>query len=206
MPHLNDLQAEFGDRGLTVVGVTDESKGQTEKWIEKYKADFAYAYYSGNTLKNFAQVRGIPAAMLVDASGTVVWRGHPAQLTSDIVEEHLDGALPWPLYDFPSEAKKVAKAISDNKLGAALMEARELAAEGAFDQADAVVSAVETLVESQVKQVNAAFELGDFLTVERDGSALARSLRGLAEADEVSALVGKVDGDAFAQKVIKVQE
>ena len=186
--------------------MTDESKSQTEEWIEKFKARYAYAYYSGRTLPQFAGVRGIPSAILLDPSGTVVWQGHPGTLTGDTIEQHLEGALPWALYDFPPEASKVAKALKDDDLGDALEEALELAAEGEFDRADEVVAAVEGQIKSRVGQVTEAYERGDFLKVEREGERLARSLKGLPQAEEIEALVEKVDDDDFAQDVIKVQE
>ena len=186
--------------------MTGESKSQTEDWIEAKGAQYAYAYYSGRTLPDFANVSGIPAAILVDPSGKVVWQGHPARLNGRIIEEHLEGALPWPLFDFPSEAKKVAKALEKDDLEDALEEARELAAEGELDVAPRLLEVVEKQIALRVASIDRAYERGDFLTVVERGEELERALGDLPEAERLAALLEKVDDDDFAQDVIALQE
>ena len=44
VPHVNEIQTEWGPKGLSVIGVTDESQSLTEPWIAAHKAEYAYAY------------------------------------------------------------------------------------------------------------------------------------------------------------------
>ena len=147
MPHLNELQEEFGDKGLTVIAVTDEGKGQTETWIEDNGAEYPYAYYKGSSLPRFAGVSGIPAAILVNPEGTVVWKGHPSGINSSLIETHLDGAMPFPLFEFPKHASKVKKALLADKLAKALEEAQELVNDGE-PEAERILAAVQGKIES----------------------------------------------------------
>lgn len=185
--------------------MTDESEGQTEDWIEKFEAEYPYAYYSGSDLPKFAKVSGIPAAILVDPSGRVVWKGHPGNLNGSILEPFLDGSLPVPLYDFPKEASSVKKAILKDDLEKALTEAKEIEAEG-VDLSAEIRAAVEGMIANRVGQLKAAYERGDFLSVETDGEALVDSLGDLPEGVEVAEIVGRVEDDDDAQDVIKAQK
>ena len=92
MPHLNELEEQFGGKGLSIIGVTSEGAGPTEKWVAKKKAAYAYGYDKGGALKRELGVTGIPAAFLVDPSGKIVWQGHPSSLSSNLIEEHIKGA------------------------------------------------------------------------------------------------------------------
>src|SRR5262245_44923612 len=97
VPHLNELQDSLGGKGLTIIVVTDEGESDTVKWIAAKKVKYAYAYDKGGKLKRFFGVQGIPHAVLVDATGTVVWDGHPASLDPATIEKALGGALPKPM-------------------------------------------------------------------------------------------------------------
>ena len=94
---MNELNAEFESRGLTIIGVTSETEKQTVSWIEKNGAEYAYGYDKGGKLKSALGVRGIPNAVLVNPSGKIVWQGHPTSLTASTVESALDGAITTPV-------------------------------------------------------------------------------------------------------------
>ena len=72
--------------------MTSESESQTVPWVEKTGAAYPYAYDKGGKVARFFGVRGIPHAILVDPTGKVVWRDHPARLDAKTVEAALAGA------------------------------------------------------------------------------------------------------------------
>ena len=51
---------------------------------------YPIAKESGDALSKHFGVRGIPAAAMVK-DGKVVWRGHPARLTDDMIEGWING-------------------------------------------------------------------------------------------------------------------
>ncbi|MCA9319362.1 MAG: redoxin domain-containing protein [Planctomycetes bacterium] len=204
MSHLNQLQDELGDRGLSVIGVTGETPAQTDPWIKEKGAKYAYAYDKGLALMKDLGCGGFPSAVLVDSSGTVVWKGHPGSLTKDTVEEHLAGALSKPMWEWPDATKDLRKAILKNDYSKAI----ELAA--ALDQNEAelvtIGAAVNALVAGKATSVESAFKKGDFLTAETRGKELSKALKGLPEAEKVDEVLAAIKADPEAKKVIKAQK
>lgn len=98
IPHLTEVQKKYRDRGLVVVGVTNEKdaekvaefvKGQGEKM------DYAVAQDDGGeTFKRYMDAfeqRGIPHAFVVDKEGRIVWHGHPMVDLDQVLERVLAG-------------------------------------------------------------------------------------------------------------------
>ena len=94
IPRLNELHAKYKDRGLVIIGVTEESAGVIRKFQRATPMDYAVATDSGGKLNRKMGVDGIPHAFLADASGKVVWAGHPTSLREEQIEEVLGRGLP----------------------------------------------------------------------------------------------------------------
>ncbi|MCP3915495.1 MAG: redoxin domain-containing protein [bacterium] len=197
---MNELHEKFKDKGLSVIGVTGESKGQTEPWVEKHSMRYAYAYDKGLAGMSKLGMSGFPSAALIDASGTIVWQGHPSSLTDAIVEQHIVGALPTPAFEWPKAAKGVRKAFLKDQLGKALEAAAKMGDEG-----EDVHAAIQGVIESRTAQVERLFEEGDFLAVEETGEKTAKALDKLPERTRVDAVLEKLKGDDEAQVILKAQ-
>jgi hypothetical protein len=187
--------------------VTGEPKGQTEKWIEDKQAQYAYAYFdkSGGMIPLLGKA-SYPQAILVNPLGEIVWQGHPVGLSEAVIEEHLTGALPMPLFEFPKGASKVASALVKDQLGKAL-DAAKTYSEREGEQAAEILAAVEGHVDLRVGAITAAFEAGDFLQVTARGEPLVDALDDEdPRAIELAALLERVEDDEAAQGVIDAQE
>jgi peroxiredoxin len=90
IPHLNEVHAKFKDRGLQVVGVTDEPNAVIKKFQKEVPMDYAVATDTGGRLNEKMGVSGIPTAFLVNKSGEIVWEGHPMQLRDEDIEKILE--------------------------------------------------------------------------------------------------------------------
>ena len=83
IPHLTDLQKKFADRGVVVVGVSDEELSKVRPFVEQMgdKMDYTVAVDSGGrTAQGYMTAygqNGIPHAFVVDLEGRVAWHGHP---------------------------------------------------------------------------------------------------------------------------------
>lgn len=183
--------------------MTDESASLTEPWIAKHEASYPYAYDKGGKLKRWFGVSGIPHAVLVDATGTVVWRGHPATLRESEIEEHLAGTLAKPLYEWPSAAKGVAKKLTKGDLAGALEDARALS-EG--DDGPAIATQIQGLIDGRVKQVEGWLAAGNYLDVVDAGADLAKGLKGHEAQAVVEGFVAQVDAKDDAKDVIDAQK
>ena len=88
MPHLSQLQRDYKDQNVTIIGLTSEDPGNT---LEKVQAmvedkgdgmDYTVAWDVGREtneayMKASGQ-RGIPTSFLVDKTGNIAWIGHPS--------------------------------------------------------------------------------------------------------------------------------
>ena len=81
IPHLTELQEKFKDRGVNIIGVSNEELATVESFVKKMGDKMAYtvAIDAGATSKGYMGkygVGGIPHAFVVK-DGAVVWHGHP---------------------------------------------------------------------------------------------------------------------------------
>jgi thiol-disulfide isomerase/thioredoxin len=91
VPKLEEVYDRYKGQGLQVVGLTRMSKGATEESIKAFIAEKKVAYpiaKEDGTVSSHFSVSGIPAAAVVK-NHKVVWRGHPASLTDDMLKSWL---------------------------------------------------------------------------------------------------------------------
>lgn len=90
IPHLNEVFAKYKDRGLMVIGVTDEDDATVRKFRKSVPMDYHVAIDNGGNLSEKMGISGIPHAFLVNKAGEIVWEGHPMQLTDADIEKILE--------------------------------------------------------------------------------------------------------------------
>lgn len=195
---MNDLYEEFESKGLTIVGVTSESKSSTEPWIEQHQASYPYAYDKKGSLMRYFGARGYPSAVLIDPSGTVVWQDHPARLTGSIIEKALVGAFERPLWEWPSETKKLQGYLKKGNYAKALDEAGKH--EGPYKDI------VTAQIAAKLDAVKSARESGDFLGAKNKGDLALKQLKGLPETDEIAVILKEIAKDPEAKRVMKGQK
>lgn len=89
IPHMNELAKEFKAK-MNFVSLTAEDKTKVEPFL-KTTAFETYVVTDNNRETNAAWgITGIPHIAIIDAKGKVVWRGHPSQLTRDMIAKFLD--------------------------------------------------------------------------------------------------------------------
>lgn len=202
MPHLNELQEKYGERGLTVLGVTGEGKGPTEKWVDEKDARYPYTYDKGGLGKELG-VSGIPVAFLIDASGTVVWRGHPGGLKASTIEQHLDGVLSYPLWEWSKDARKAKDAFIDGKFDKAIAEARDLAEDG--DEGKRILASIEAVLAGRMTAMDAALEKGDVFGALTVAEGLVKGVNDLPEEERVKAVLKQISKDKQLKGWLKDQ-
>lgn len=91
VPKMQGLYDEMKDQGLQLVGITRITKSSTEEkvigFIEEHKVGYPMAKEDGSVAQYF-NVSGIPAAAVLK-DGKVVWRGHPARISQEMVKSWL---------------------------------------------------------------------------------------------------------------------
>ena len=71
VPMLNDLQADYGDRGLLILAITDEETGLVRDFMQEYGVEYLNLIGTEEIAEAYG-VLGLPAAYLVDAEGRLV--------------------------------------------------------------------------------------------------------------------------------------
>jgi thiol-disulfide isomerase/thioredoxin len=89
IPHLNEIYAKYKDKGLQVVGITDENRAKIIKFEKDVPIEYPVGLDVGGKYSKPFGIQGIPHAVLVDKSGKVVWEGHPMSLKDSQIEEIL---------------------------------------------------------------------------------------------------------------------
>ncbi|MCI0498682.1 MAG: TlpA family protein disulfide reductase [Planctomycetales bacterium] len=97
IPHLTKIQEKFKDKGVTVIGITNETAiGDVKKFVAEQGGNMNYtvaidseqqvaAAYMGAYGQN-----GIPTAFVVDKAGLVVWHGHPGEYLEEVLRRVTD--------------------------------------------------------------------------------------------------------------------
>ncbi len=181
--------------------MTDEGKEDTEKWVAAHHAEYAYAYDKGGKLARFFGVRGIPYSVLVDAEGTVVWKGSPTRLNDEIVKTAIQGALGKPLWEWSEDAKGVRKALVSGKYA----KAREAAVK-MDSESETYVGIVDEMAAGLLANIELAKEVGHWYRVETKGKKYTKLLKGLEQGSAIDAILAELKKDKAAQAVIKGQK
>lgn len=193
MPHLSELQKEYADAGVTIIGVSREEPKVVKDFLAKEEWDQKTQYTialdddskTNNAYMRAARQNGIPCAFVVDQKGRVAWIGHPMTMDEPL-KQIVAGE--WDIEKARADFEK--KAMVDQMM----MAVRRGMANGRRngDYADAV-SALEKALEAMPDDLNlrmmkfqlsvgplgdrTGYDLGwDLLKENRDNAMLLNSL------------------------------
>jgi thiol-disulfide isomerase/thioredoxin len=92
VPKLAETYNKYHSQGLDVVGLTKMTRDITEQQVNDFiaenKVTYPIAKEQGDAMSKAYGVQGIPAAAIVK-DGKVVWRGHPAKLTDEMIQNFI---------------------------------------------------------------------------------------------------------------------
>ena len=180
IPHLNDLHDKFEKKGLFIIGCTDEPSAKVKPFITSKGMKYPIAIISRNASPYKSE--GIPHAWLIDPSGQVVWKGHPAGLKESDIEAAVAKAVVPPALSLPKELASVSKQVQEGKYGAALksLEAHTTRAKSP-EVEKAAKDALEGLTAYGKKKVEMADEAakgGDYVTAHDLLTAVEKGFKG----------------------------
>jgi len=109
IPHLTKLQEKYGDDGLVVIGISDESSVRVRPYMEERgeEMDYRVAIDRNDTthrryFRGFGLVQTIPRAFVIDGNGRIAWTGHPMQPFMEELVQTLLSDLPNPEPGLPN--------------------------------------------------------------------------------------------------------
>lgn len=86
-PWMNEMQAKYGPRGFTIVGVNvDKKRTDAERFLAQIPATFTIVFDDSGATPTAWGVKGMPSSYLVDGAGKVVFveRGFTDEHKADI--------------------------------------------------------------------------------------------------------------------------
>ncbi|MBI4606257.1 MAG: hypothetical protein HY721_30190 [Planctomycetes bacterium] len=113
---MNELTDKFEKRGLTIIGVTDESTQKIKSFIAEKGIKYVIAIKGAGEYKT----DGVPHGWLVGPNGSIVWEGHPAELKDDLIEENLKGVSLTPVFSLPKDLRSAQKDLNAGNLASGL--------------------------------------------------------------------------------------
>ena len=102
MPHLVQMEKTLREKGLVIIGA--ESQGSSKKEIKAVTENAKVEYTITEGAEGPLQIRGLPTALVFDATGKMIFHGHPRDKN---FEKTIKDAL--------EEVKSVAPAKSEEK-------------------------------------------------------------------------------------------
>jgi thiol-disulfide isomerase/thioredoxin len=119
IPHLSALQKDYGDKGLTIIGISWEEPDVVQKFMKDWDSKMQYTVAvdrrEGTKRAWFdaAKQQGIPVAYIVDRKGKIAWIGNPLPEAGDGFDDALKRVLAG-RYD-PQLEKAAAPALKGAK-------------------------------------------------------------------------------------------
>ena len=120
MVHLNELHAKYKDRGLVVLGVTNEASGTVEGFVEDKGAEYPIVIESTDSIRAF-QSGSYPTIVLIGPDGRILSTANPSE---QAIEAALEGVRMLP--DFPKSFAAVRKAMKKDDYAGALGKLEQL--------------------------------------------------------------------------------
>ncbi|MCF6228715.1 MAG: redoxin domain-containing protein [Planctomycetes bacterium] len=87
VPHLVEIQNNFGSKGLQIITVTTDDPSIVPGFIQQHRIN--YGVVAHKTMGQIWGVTGVPASFLVNPEGKVVWKGHPSGLNDGMLSQHM---------------------------------------------------------------------------------------------------------------------
>ena len=116
MPHLSELQKQYKDKGLTIIGVAStgwrDELGKVEDMVKEKGDTMGYTVaWDKDGATNVAYMkasrsRGIPTSFVVDQKGNIAWFGHPMQLDY-VIDDVIAGK--WDYKAGPAKIEKMSE-------------------------------------------------------------------------------------------------
>lgn len=184
IPHLNEWHEKYFNKGLAIVGVTDEPTSKIRGFIQEKGVKYLIATGVQDVFRN----PSIPHAWLISPAGEVVWRGHPMSLKDSAIEEQLKTARVLPEFSLPEDLKRAEAYLNAGEYGKGIDTIERYLKRPKSDDAAAAgkeaVEKVRAYGKDKLEDAKAKAEERDYTYAVSVMTDLAKSFRGTDLGDE----------------------
>ena len=94
IPHFVELQKQYGDKGLTVIGVSLDEQGQevVKKFVKRLGVNYAIVMGNEKVVEAYGGIDAIPTTFVIDRQGCVVSR-HMGYDDKTVFEKEIQSLL-----------------------------------------------------------------------------------------------------------------
>lgn len=93
-PHLVELQHEYADRGLQIIGVSmDDTSEPVREFYEQFHVNYPVVMGNAKTGEAYGGVLGLPIAFLLDRNGRIVSK-HIGPTKAETFDREIAAQLP----------------------------------------------------------------------------------------------------------------
>jgi len=131
IPHLNSLHEKFKDKGVVIVGISDEDAATVRPFAKEMKMAYNVAVDDNRATYSVYMkgVEGIPHAFVIGRDGKVVWAGHPMGGLDGVLAQLVTGKYDTKKAEEVSQQEKAFRAaVERNDLEGALAASAKLVA------------------------------------------------------------------------------
>lgn len=182
-----------------VVGVTDGSKAQLEKFVSEKGIKYPIAV-DGPAMAAYG-VSAIPDSVLLGPDGKVRWKGHPGGLKDSMIEEALQGATPA----LPTSLVRFTPLLKARKFGKLYTDLKKAVEDNKATQAEAgrLIGALEGRMKALLAGGEKARGQGDFYTAAVNLQELKNSFAGTDQAKKAADVLKEIEKDSKAKEQVK---
>lgn len=131
MGHLDKLDEELKDKGLTVIAITRQDRSAVDKFIEETGAKHTIVIEGGDSMRAYGS-RSWPTTFLIDPGGRIVYRG--STVPDSTITETLESVKILP--EFPQALKSARKAFDKEKFSDAQKAIAKALEKGKLEDAE----------------------------------------------------------------------
>lgn len=93
IPTLTELQDKYRDKGLEIVGITEQSASSVKSFVENNELSYRLAsdQYKNTSAAYMEGVTQIPYAFVINRTRRLAWKGDPRQGMKDVLEKVVEG-------------------------------------------------------------------------------------------------------------------
>ncbi len=94
IPGFIELQKEYGDKGLVVIGVSldQDGPGVVRKFMDKMNVNYPIVMGDDKIVEDFGGIEGIPTTFIIDKSGKIVNK-HVGYVEKSVFEDEIKPLL-----------------------------------------------------------------------------------------------------------------
>ena len=90
MPHLNEFVETFEGEDFVVMMISMEESEVLTNFASENELDMWLVRDADGDMFEGYGVRGIPNSLLIGKDGKIAYRGHPMQITEEMIQEQID--------------------------------------------------------------------------------------------------------------------